>query len=315
MNETVLVTGANGFVGRALCSSLITRGYLVRSAVRRQVNGYAGEVAVGDIGPDTDWTDALVNVCGVVHCAARTQVMNDRAFDTLDAFRRVNKEGALNLARQAAAAGVKRFVFVSTVKVNGEATMPGHPFRADDVPAPQDSYGVSKHEAEVDLKQLVRATGMEVVIVRPPLVYGPMVKGNFTSLIRMLVLGLPLPLGAIHNKRSMVALDNLVDFLAVCLSHPAAAGQTFLVSDGEDVSTTDLLVRTSNAMRKRAILLPVPVPLLKLVASLLGKSAVAQRICGSLQVDISKTRALLDWNPVITLDEGLRRAVQERVWC
>ena len=313
MSETVLVTGANGFLGRTLCSSLITRGYHVRSAVRRHVSGDAGEVAVGDIGPDTDWTDALVNACGVVHCAARTQVMNDKAFDTLDAFRRVNKEGTLNLARQAAAVGVKRFVFVSTVKVNGESTMPGHPFRADDVPAPQDSYGVSKHEAEVDLKQLALATGMEVVIVRPPLVYGPMVKGNFTSLMRVLALGLPLPLGAIHNKRSMVALDNLVDFLAICLRHPAAAGQTFLVSDGEDVSTTELLVRTSNAMRKRSILLPVPVTLLKLVASLLGKSAMAQRICGSLQVDISKTRALLDWNPVITLDEGLRRAVQESV--
>ena len=188
----------------------------------------------------------------------------------------------MNLARQAAAAGVKRFVFVSTVKVNGEATMPGHPFRADDVPAPQDSYGVSKHEAEVNLRQLALATSMEVVIVRPPLVYGPMVKGNFTSLVRMLALGLPLPLGSIHNVRSLVALDNLVDLLVVCPRHPAAAGQTFLVSDGEDVSTTELLVHISNAMRKRAILLPVPVSLLKLVASLLGKSAVAQRICGSL---------------------------------
>lgn len=313
MSETVLVTGANGFLGCALCSSLITRGYLVRSAVRRQVNGYAGEVAVGDIGPDTDWTDPLVNVSVVVHCAARTQVMNDSAFDTLDTFRRVNTEGTLNLARQAAAAGVKRFVFVSTVKVNGEATMPGHPFRADDVPAPQDSYGVSKHEAEVNLRQLALATSMEVVIVRPPLVYGPQVKGNFSTLFRVLALGLPLPFGDIHNSRSYVAIDNLVDLLLICLKHPAAAGQTFLVSDGEDISTTDLLVRTAQAMRKKAFLIPVPASMLKLALALLGKSEIAQRICGSLQVDISKTTALLNWKPLVSLDDGLRIAIREFV--
>ena len=313
MSETVLVTGANGFLGRTLCSSLITRGYHVRSAVRRHVSGDAGEVAVGDIGPDTDWTDALVNACGVVHCAARTQVMNDKAFDTLDAFRRVNKEGTLNLARQAAAVGVKRFVFVSTVKVNGEATMPGHPFRADDVPAPQDSYGVSKHEAEVNLRQLALATSMEVVIVRPPLVYGPQVKGNFSTMFRVLARGLPLPFGDIHNSRSYVAIDNLVDLLLICLKHPAAAGQTFLVSDGEDLSTTELLLRTAQAMRKKAFLIPVPASMLKLALTLLGKSELAQRICGSLQVDISKTTALLNWKPLVSLDDGLRIAIREFV--
>ena len=313
MSETVLVTGAAGFVGRALCSSLNTRGYLVRQAVRRQVIGNVEEVAIGDIGPDTDWTDTLVNVRGVVHCAARVHVRKDRAADPLEVFRRVNTEGTLNLASQAAMAGVKRFVFVSTLKVNGEATLPGRAFSADDVPAPQDPYGVSKHEAEVGLRKLAQVTGLEVVIVRPPLVYGPEVKGNFATLLRVLALGLPLPLGAIHNSRSFAAIDNLVDLLVICLKHPAAAGQTFLVSDGEDVSTTELLIRTALAMRKRAFLLPVPASVLKLIADSLGKSAVAQRICGSLQVDISKTCALLGWNPVITLDEGLRRAVQEIV--
>lgn len=222
----------------------------------------------------------------------------------------------MNLARQAAEAGVKRFVFVSTVKVNGEATMTGRPFRADDVPAPQDSFSMSKHEAEVGLsevglRQIAEASPMEVVIVRPPLVHGPMAKGNFSYLKRVLALGLPLPFGALNNSRSMVALDNLVDLLATCLRHPAAVGQTFLVSDSQDVPTTELLLRIANAMRKHTFLFPVPVCMLKLVAALIGKSAVAQLMCGSLQVEISKTCALLDWAPVVTLDEGLRRAVQE----
>lgn len=309
MRETVLVTGANGFLGRALWLSLKTRGYVVRPSVRRHITGDTAEIAVGDIGPATDWTAALVNVCGVVHCAARVHVMNERESDSLKAFRRVNTEGTLNLARQAAAAGVKRFVFISTLKVNGEATLPGQAFCADDVPAPQDAYSMSKYEAEVGLRQLAQDTRMEVVIVRPPLIYGPRVKGNFASLIRVLALGLPLPLGAINNSRSMVALDNLVDLLVVGLKHPAAAGQTFLISDGEDVSTSELLVRTAKAMGKSATLLPVPVSILKLVFALLGRPEMAQRLCGSLQLDMEKTRRVLDWTPPLSLDEGLRISV------
>jgi nucleoside-diphosphate-sugar epimerase len=310
VSETVLVTGAAGFLGSAVCASLSSQGYLVRPAVRQHVASDSVEVAVGDIGPGTDWAAALVNVYGVVHCAARVHVMDERAADSLEAFRRVNTEGTLNLARQAVMAGVKRFVFVSTLKVNGEATLPGHAFCADDMPAPQDSYSVSKHEAEVGLRQLAQVTGLEVVIVRPPLIYGPEVKGNFATLLRVVALGLPLPLGAINNARSLVALENMVDLLVICLKHPAAAGQIFLISDREDVSTTELLVRTARALKKRIILLPVPTSILKLAATLLGKHEVAQRICGSLQVDISKTCDLLDWKPVISLDEGLRRAVQ-----
>jgi nucleoside-diphosphate-sugar epimerase len=219
-------------------------------------------------------------------------------------------QGTIQLGRQAVELGVRRFVFVSSIKVNGEQTLPGQPFRADSTPAPVDSYGFSKHEAERELIRLGSDTGLEVVIVRPPLVYGPGVKANFASMVRWVALGIPLPLGAVHNARSMVALDNLVDLLVTCLKHPAAAGQTFLVSDGEDVSTSELLRRTAQAMGKKACLFPVPARMLELGAALLGKRAVAQRLCGSLQVDMEKTRKLLNWTPPLTLDQGLRKAVE-----
>jgi UDP-glucose 4-epimerase len=258
--------------------------------------------------PSTDWTAALDGVSAVIHCAARVHVMADTAADPLEEFRHVNVQGTLNLARQAAAAGVRRFVFVSSIKVNGEATQPGAPFTADDAPAPLDAYGVSKMEAEQGLRELAAQTGMEVIIIRPPLVYGPGVKANFAAKMRWLQRGVPLPLGAIHNQRSLVALDNLVDLIVTCLTHPAAANQTFLVSDGEDVSTSELLRRMGQALDRPARLLPVPQSWLKLAAAMVGKSDVAQRLCGSLQVDISKTRQLLSWTPPLSLDQGLKRA-------
>jgi UDP-glucose 4-epimerase len=285
----------------------------VVAAVRREAQSWPDglqQVQVGDLLPTTDWSAAFQGVDAVVHCAARVHVMQDDATDPLEAYRLVNVEGTLNLARQAATAGVRRFVFVSSIKVNGEATVPRQPFTADDAPAPLDPYGVSKLEAEQGLREIEAQMGMEVVIVRPPLAYGPGVKANFASMMRWVARGVPLPLGAIHNARSMVALDNLVDLLVTCLKHPAAAGQTFLVSDGEDVSTTKLLRRTAQAMGKRALLLPVPAFLLESGAALLGKRAVAQRLCGSLQVDIEKTRRLLGWNPPLTLDQGLKKAVE-----
>jgi UDP-glucose 4-epimerase len=265
---------------------------------------------VGELLPATDWGQALQGVDAVVHCAARVHLMQDDATDHLQAFREVNVYGTLNLANQAAQAGDRRIVFVSSIKENGEASQPGQPFSADDVPSPLDPYGVSKLEAERGLRKIEAQTGMEVVIVRPPLVYGPGVKANFASMLRWVASGMPLPLGAIHNARSLVALDNLVDLLVTCLKHPAAAGQTFLVSDGEDVSTTELLRCTAQAMGKKALLLPVPASLLELCATLLGKRAVAQRLCGSLQVDISKTSRLLGWIPPLTLDQGLSKAVE-----
>lgn len=313
--KRVLVTGGAGFVGSALLRALNFRTDLEPvAALRAPPIGTESPsvncVAVGNIDDQTSWGEALVGVHEVIHTAARVHVMNDGAADPLAEFRRVNVQGTLNLARQAAAGGVKRLVFVSSVKVNGEATLPDQPFKPTDTFIPQDPYGLSKYEAEVGLRALAAETGIEVVIVRPPLVYGPGVKANFASMMRWVARGVPLPLGAIQNARSMVALDNLVDLLVTCLKHPAAAGQTFLVSDDEDVSTTKLLRRTAHAMGKEALLVPVPAPLLSLGAALLGKRDLAQRLCGSLQVDISKTRQLLGWSPPLTLDQGLKKAVE-----
>jgi nucleoside-diphosphate-sugar epimerase len=233
--------------------------------------------------------------------------MDDREGEPLKAFREVNVVGTLNLARQAAAAGVKRFIFISSIKVNGEQTPLGQLFFSHDVPSPEDFYGISKHEAEQGLRELAAETGMEVVIIRPPLVYGPDVKGNFANMIKLVGKGLPLPLGAVHNKRSLVALDNLVDLIITCIDHPGAANETFLVSDGEDLSTTQLLQGVAEAMGKPSRLIPVPAGLLKFGATLLGKKALAQRLLGSLQVDISHTQKCLNWTPPLTVKQGLQR--------
>lgn len=302
----ILVTGANGFVGTAVMNRVRGRG-AVRSQSVQRADGLQ-RVAVGDIDEDTDWSYALAGVKAVVHLAARVHVMQDRAGDSLSAFRRVNVEGSLQLARQSAAAGVRRFVYVSSIKVNGEATSAGRAFRDDDLPQPLDPYGISKHEAELGLRQLAASTGMELVIVRPPLVYGPGVRANFRSMMSWLRRGVPLPFGAIDNRRSLVALDNLCDLLVTCVRHPAAAGQTFLVSDGEDVSTTQLLQRLGQAMGHPARLVPVPPAALRAVFNMIGKRDISQRLFSSLQVDITPARNLLGWRPPIGLDEGLRRA-------
>ncbi len=313
----ILVTGGTGFVGSAVLARLDADGAVpVRAAVRSagaRIAPGIDKVVVGPLAGDTDWHAALAGVSALVHCAARVHVMEDTAADPLEEFRRVNVQGTLALARQAAAAGVRRFVFVSSIKVNGEMTAAGKPFTADDAPAPVDAYGVSKMEAEQALRALERQSGMQVVIIRPPLVYGKGVKANFAAMMRWLARGIPLPLGAIHNRRSLVALDNLVDLIVTCVRHPQAAGQTFLVSDGQDPSTTELLQRMGRAMGRPARLIPVPAACLTLGASLLGKRAVAQRLCGSLQVDIGKTRRLLGWTPPLTLDQGLQKAAKGTV--
>jgi lipopolysaccharide/colanic/teichoic acid biosynthesis glycosyltransferase/dTDP-4-dehydrorhamnose reductase len=269
---------------------------------------------VGDINAQTDWSVALAGVQVVVHTAACVHVMNNMSAEAVENFQLVNVQGTLNLARQASLVGVKRFVFVSSIKVNGDSTMPGSFFTAEDSPSPMDAYGISKMEAEQCLREIAMQTGMEFVIIRPPLVYGPGVKANFASLIRLLKGGVPLPLGAVNNQRSLVALENLIDLLVICLTHPAAANQTFLVSDGEDVSTTDLLRRLAHAMSRSARLIPIPANFLTLGAAMLGRQDLAQRLCGSLQVDIEKTRRLLEWTPPISLDEGLKRTIAQNPW-
>jgi nucleoside-diphosphate-sugar epimerase len=311
-----LVTGANGFVGSCTCAELSRLGHGVRASVRNSslaIRGakFSGVEWVGGASFDGlhHWGGALQGVDVVIHLAARVHVMREVATDPLAAFRAVNVAGALNLARQAAASGVRRFIYVSSVKVNGEATREGCPFTESAVPAPQDAYGQSKYEAEIGLKQIAADTGMAVVIIRPPLVYGPGVKANFAALMRAVQRGLPLPLGAVHNQRSLVAQDNLVHFIVTCSTHPEATNQIFMVSDGHDLSTTELIQGLASAAGVTARLLPVPIWALKSAAALLGQSSAAQRLIGNLQVDITKARQLLNWMPPIATQEGLRRAV------
>jgi nucleoside-diphosphate-sugar epimerase len=309
----ILVTGATGFVGNALCERLAGHRAL-RGSVRNKTAitlPFDVDVTEASLSPDQDWSVALSGVSSVIHCAARVHVMSDDAVDPLSEFRRVNVDGTLLLARQAAESGVRRFIFVSSIKVNGEHSLPDQPFMADQLPAPGDPYGVSKCEAEEWLRSLSRETGMEVVIIRPVLVYGPGVKANFLEMMRWLMRGIPLPLGGIgDNRRSLVYLGNLVDLIITCLDHPAAANQTFLVSDGRDLSTTDLLRCMAASMNRPARLIHVPAGMIRFGASLIGRSDIALRLCGSLQVDISKTRELLGWSPPFSVNEGLRRTAE-----
>jgi nucleoside-diphosphate-sugar epimerase len=313
MTARILITGASGFVGQNLSVVLAEQDRDVCATVRTESSLAANQayesLYVGNLDADTDWRTALHDAGVVVHLASRVHVMREKVLDPLAEFRRVNVAGTMNLARQAAVAGVQRFVFISSVKVNGESTQPGRAFAEADGPNPQDAYGQSKHEAEQGLRQLSAETGMEVVVIRPPLVYGPGVKANFAALMRAVQRGWPLPLGAVHNQRSLVALDNLVDFIVTCITCPQAANQTFLVSDGQDLSTTELVRGVAHAAGVPARLLPLPVWALKVGASLLGKGDAVQRLCGNLQVDISKARSLLGWVPPVSVEEGLRRAM------
>lgn len=315
---SILITGVTGFIGSALARHCVKRQGFNTHGVARHLDmnlPTAVEQVAVDLKEDPDLSSVLQGIDVVIHSAGRVHVMRDFTQNPMEEFRKANVAATLNLAHQSVAAGIKRFVFLSSVKVNGEATQLGCPFMADDAPEPLDAYGVSKMEAEQGLREIALQTGMEVVIIRPPLVYGPGVKANFFAMMRWLKRGVPLPLGAIHNKRSLVALGNLVDFIMVCLTHPAAANQTFLVSDGEDVSTTELIRRMGQAMGMPARLLPVPPSWLKQVANLAGKVQgsrsmpnAVQRLCDSLQVDIEKNQQLLGWTPPISFDEGLKKA-------
>jgi nucleoside-diphosphate-sugar epimerase len=308
----VLVTGATGFIGRALINLFDTDTLVV--ALRNRVGALPeaiNQIEVGELSKSTIWTLAFKDIDTVIHVAGRAHVANDRGIDPISEFRRVNTDATLALAQNAANKGVRRFIFVSSIGVNGNNN--SQAFTESDRVNPQEYYAISKYEAEEGLLKLAEETGMEVVIVRPPLVYGPNAPGNFGSLVNWVNKEVPLPFGSIHNQRSLVALDNLVDFIALCADReksPKAANQVFLISDCEDVSTTQLLQKVAKAFNKKAFLLPIPVWLMTFVAKILGKGDVANRLFGSLQVDSSKARDLLGWKPITTMDEQLQKTAQ-----
>jgi len=299
-------------VGRWLCAELLRQGQSVRATVRQpsQFRDDIEAVEVGSIDGNTDWLNVLYGVDVVIHLAARVHVMSDAATDPLAEFRRVNTAGTEHLARSAAASGVKRLVYVSSIKVNGEETRNGEQFTETDVPAPQDPYGISKWEAEQALHQVADETGLEVVIVRPPLVYGPGVKGNFAQMMGVAAKGIPLPFASVHNHRDLIYVGNLADALITCATHSAAAGQTYLVCDGEDISTPDLLRQLASGMGVASRLFSCPPALLRVVGKLVGRSQQLERLLGSLRVDGDKMRADLNWTPPYSLRQGLQATAE-----
>ena len=310
--SNLLITGANGFVGRALISKLaLETNHFVRASVRKKIIQFPSQIEVlenMDASSNTNWTDALRDIDVVVHLFARVHVMDDKVADPLLEFRNINVNATIALANAAAKQGIKRFVFLSSVKVNGESTF-HKPFSESDLPHPQDAYAISKWEAEEALRKISKDTGMEVVIIRSPLVYGPNVKANFLKMMQYIKRGMPLPLGAIQNKRSLIGVDNLVDFIATIISHPNAANQTFLISDDEDISTTDLLRRIGKYIGRPARLIPLHPKILSFLFNILGRQDFGDRLLGSLEVDITKAKKLLAWSPPKTLDEGLRATI------
>ena len=311
--KKVLVTGAKGFIGNRLCQKLSEENFEVHGTVRKNFfsnNFLTQKYITVDIGPETDWHEVLQGCEYVIHLAARVHVMRDDADAPLVEFREINTAATLNLAKQAANDGVKRFIYLSSIKVNGEFTLQDKPFTEEDDFIPSDPYALSKYEAEQGLLQIGQKSQMEVVIIRPPLVYGVGVKANFINMMKWVYREIPLPFGLINNKRSLVNLDNLIDLIVTCLDHPAAANEIFLVSDDEDLSTTELLNHVAVALGKKQRLLRVNQKILTFGFSILGKKDLAQRLCGSLQVDISKTKKLLNWVPPVSVDEGLRKTAQ-----
>jgi nucleoside-diphosphate-sugar epimerase len=311
--KNILVTGATGFVGRALCSYLVEKSFNVRGTLLASENPSALAhgvelVIVESLGADTSWSSALVGIDTIIHLAARVHIMDDPSADPLTEFRKVNVEGTARLAREAAKAGVKRFIFISSIKVNGEEN--SVPYTPASPPKPADPYGISKWEAEQALRTIEAETGLEVVVVRPTLVYGPGVKANFLKMMQTVQRGIPLPFASIQNKRSLIYVGNLVDALALCATHPAAAGKIYLVSDGEDVSTPELVRRVASALGVRARLLPFPMSWMKLAGKLTGKSGAVNRLTGSLTVDSSKMQQELGWKPPFTMEEGLRETAE-----
>ncbi len=308
--QKVLVTGANGFVGRELVRALSELEFRPVAATRKKFTGFSDSVdyiEAGDLSPQQDWSQFLHDIDSVIHLAARVHIMGEESTDALDIYRRTNTDSTLNLARHAAQAGVRRFIFLSTVKVNGESTDGRPPFSERDICQPSDPYAISKYEAEIGLRDISKETGMEVVIIRPPLIYGPGVKGNFVRMMNLVSKGVPLPLGAVRNQRSLLAMENLVNFLILSINHPQAANETFLLSDGEDLSTTELIQKLAHAQGKNARLIPIPVKLMRFASVIAGKKDVADRLFGSLQINSDKATQLMNWKPAIDMDGQLRK--------
>lgn len=308
---TILLTGATGFIGSNLLEKLESLGMAVRPVCRNlsslKNTNIDSWFEIGNVNGSTNWLLALNGIKVVIHTAGRAHVTNDKNLDSLSEYREINVDATINLARQAVSSGVKRFIFISSIKVNGEFTLPSKPFSADDIPAPQDAYGISKFEAEQALNDLSKNTGLEVVIIRPPLVYGSGVKGNLSSLIKFIQSGIPLPLGSINNKRSLVGIENLSDLIIRCLYHPSAGGQTFLVSDDSDLSSAEIAQKIATSLGVKVRILNTPKSLLKFLALCTWRSRAMNKILGSLQVDITKTKKLLDWVPPIGINEGIKR--------
>ena len=306
--KAVLITGANGFIGSVLCSRLVAEKWNVSGTVRSAENYSSVQgvksVIIGDIDTATDWNAALQGIDTVVHLAARVHVMKDSSAEPLQAYREVNVQGTERLARQAADRGVKRFIFLSTVKVNGEENRKA--YTESDRPSPMDSYGISKMEAELKLRKIAAETGMAVVILRPPLVYGPGVKANFLKLLQTVDRRMPLPFAGVQNQRSLIYVDNLVDAIVSCVLHPNAPGQTFLVSDGKDVSTPELIRMIAAALQKQPRLFRFPPLALYIAGRLTGKGPAVDRLIGSLSVNTGKIKNELGWTAPFTLEEGLQ---------
>ena len=305
--ERILVTGANGFIGRALSDGLNNNGYRVLAALRRsglqqRIMNHES-VIVGEINRHTDWSNIIEGIDVVIHLAARVHLMEDRAQARLDAYREVNVLGTTNLADYAARSGVKRFIYMSSIKVNGNENP--NAYLESDVPMPVDAYGISKMEAEIQLKSIASESGLEIVVIRPPLVYGPEVKANFFSLLNLVDRRIPLPFGNIKNRRSFVFVGNLIDCILKCVDHPCAAGQTYLVSDDRDLSTPELITLIASALNTRCLLYPFPIIMLNSLAKLLGKREVVGRLCGSLTANITKLKEDLGWKPPYSVEYGL----------
>lgn len=312
----VFITGSTGFVGKALVTELVAEHHHVIAALRKQSTELPIEVEqklIGDLSLLSESNtifNAFDNIDVVIHTAARVHIMKDNAADPIEEFGKINVYATIELARQAARAGAKRFIFLSSIKVNGESTDNRRPFSETDDPAPEDAYGQSKLEAEKLLSDVAKTTSMEVVIIRPPLIYGPGVKANFAIMIKIIKKGIPLPFGAISNQRSMLAIDNLVSFIKLCMTHTAATNQVFLIADGEDISTTTLLRQLAVAYMRPPRLIPVPVSWMSFLAKRIGKHNLTDRLFGNLQIDISKAREILGWKPVITMEQQLNKMAE-----